>query len=107
MTRPAPVHTAHQRGSTPMTRTRPALLLGAVPALALAFAPSAAFADHGGHEAGGRHHGHDLIRSDLTPSLPTDDAINGVSPGGAPWQIDRGEVRVRNNGRTDVRIEGL
>jgi hypothetical protein len=90
-----------------MTRTRPAFLLGAVPALALAFAPTAAFADHGGHEAGGRHHGHDLIRSDLTPAVPTDDPIDGVAPGGAPWVIDRGEVRVRSNGRTDVRIEGL
>lgn len=76
-------------------------LIAAAPALALSLAPSAAVANHG------RHLGHDLIRSDLTPSLPTDAPINGVNPGGAPWQIDRGEVRVRPNGRMDVRIEGL
>jgi hypothetical protein len=84
-----------------MKLTRPAVLLGAVPALALALAPSAALAGHG------QHRGHDVIRADLTPSLPTDDPINLVAPGGAPWQIDRGEVRVRPNGRMDVRIEGL
>jgi hypothetical protein len=84
-----------------MTRTLHAALLGAVPALALTLMPATALAD------GGRHAGHDLIRSDLTPSLPTDAPINGVNPGGAPWQIDRGEVRVRPDGRMDVRIEGL
>ena len=84
-----------------MTRKLPAALLGTVPALALALAPSAAHADHG------HHNGHDVIRMDLTPSLPTDDPILGVNPGGLPWVIDRGEVRIRTNGRADVRIEGL
>jgi hypothetical protein len=78
-----------------------AALLGAVPALALVLPPSPALADQG------RHHGHDLIRMQLTPSLPTDDPIVGVSPGGLPWIIDRGEVRIRPSGRMDVRIEGL
>ncbi|HET8663394.1 MAG TPA: hypothetical protein VFM08_03675 [Nocardioides sp.] len=78
-----------------------AALLGAVSALTLALVPSAALADQG------RHGGNDLIRMDLTPSLPTDAAINGVNPGGLPWIIDRGEVRLRQNGRLDVRIEGL
>ena len=73
----------------------------AVPALALTLTPSAASAGQG------RHGGHDLIRSDLTPSLPTDDPIVGDGPGSLPWIIDRGEVRVRMNGRMDVRIEGL
>ena len=84
-----------------MYRKLTAALLGAVPALALALVPSSALADHG------HHHGHDLIRMHLTPSLPTDDPIVGVNPGGLPWIIDRGEVRIRANGRTDVRIEGL
>jgi hypothetical protein len=39
--------------------------------------------------------------------MPTDAAINGVAPGGLPWIISRGEVRVRESGRMDVRIEGL
>jgi hypothetical protein len=84
-----------------MNRKLPVALLGALPALALALIPSAAVAGPGNHS------GHDLIRADLTPSLPTDDPINGVDPGGLPWQIDRGQVRVRPNGRMDVRIEGL
>ncbi len=50
---------------------------------------------------------HDVIRSDLFPSQTTFPAINGVLPGTLPWVIDRGEVRVRDNGRMDVRIEGL
>jgi hypothetical protein len=82
----------------------PVALLGTIPALALTLMPAAAFAGDGGQ---GSHGGHDVIRADLTPSLPTDDAINGVSPGLAPWQISRGEIRVRPNGRMDVRIEGL
>jgi hypothetical protein len=87
-----------------MKKKLPVALLGTIPALALTLMPAAAFAGDGGQ---GSHGGHDVIRADLTPSLPTDDAINGVSPGLAPWQISRGEVRVRPNGRMDVRIEGL
>lgn len=78
-----------------------AALLGAIPALALTLVPSSALADQG------HHSGHDLIRMALTPSMPTDDPIVGVNPGGLPWQIDRGEVRIRPSGRMDVRIEGL
>jgi hypothetical protein len=87
-----------------MKKNLPVALLGTIPALALTLVPAAAFAGDGGQ---GDHGGHDVIRTDLTPSLPTDDAINRVSPGLAPWQISRGEVRVRPNGRMDVRIEGL
>jgi hypothetical protein len=88
-----------------MYRKLSAALLGAVPALALALLPSSAIA-HDGDDRG-HHHGHDLIRAHLTPSTPTDPAINGVRPGGLPWIIDRGEVRLRQNGRLDVRIEDL
>jgi hypothetical protein len=84
-----------------MYRKLLAALLGAVPALALALLPSSALADHG------RHHGHDLIRMQLTPSLPTDDPVVGVKPGALPWVLDRGEVGLRPSGRLDVRIEGL
>ena len=81
----------------------PVAMIGAASALALSLIPSAALASHGHHH----HHGHNLIRADLTPSLPTDAAINGVNPGGLPWILSRGEVRVRDSGRVDVRIEGL
>jgi len=82
-------------------RKLPVAILGAASALALSLAPSAALASHG------HHHGHNLIRANLTPSMPTDDPINGVPPGGAPWILQRGSVRVRDNGRMDVRIQGL
>jgi hypothetical protein len=77
----------------------PALLLG-TSALALSLSPTAALA----HDGGG---GHDVIRASFTPSTPGDLPIDGVNPGGLPWILDRGEVRVRPNGRMDVRIEGL
>jgi hypothetical protein len=51
--------------------------------------------------------GHNVIRADLIPSQTTFPPINGVQAGGAPWIIDKGEVRIRDNGRMDVRIEGL
>lgn len=79
-------------------RSRPVLIGSAVMAV-LALSPSPALAGDGS--------GDDLIREDLVPSLTTDPPINGVAPGGAPWVIDRGEVRVRDDGRMDVRIEGL
>ena len=86
-----------------MTHSKLAIgMIGGASALVLALSPSAALAHHGHH-----HHGHNLLRGDLTPSMPTDDPINGVDPGGLPWIISRGEVRVRDNGRMDVRIEGL
>jgi hypothetical protein len=75
-------------------------LIGAVSVTALALSPSAAHSE-------GRAEGHDLIRGELTPSMPGDPPVNGVAPGALPWILDRGEVRVRPNGRMDVRIEGL
>jgi hypothetical protein len=49
----------------------------------------------------------DLIRAELLPSQTTFSQIGGALPGGAPWVIDRGEVRVRADGRMDVSIMGL
>jgi hypothetical protein len=50
---------------------------------------------------------HDVVRADLVPSQPTFGTINGLAPGAAPWVLDRGEVRVRDDGRMDVRLEGF
>jgi hypothetical protein len=83
-----------------MHRLLPVALLGVVPALALSLMPTA-------NAGQGRQAGHDLIRAELTPSVPTDQPIDGVAPGALPWIIDRGEVRVRPDGRMDVRITGL
>jgi hypothetical protein len=48
-----------------------------------------------------------ILTDDVTPSLPSDDAIFGVNPGGAPWVIDKGEARVKPDGRVRARVEGL
>lgn len=50
---------------------------------------------------------HDLVRADVVPSQPTFGTVNGLPPGAAPWVLDRGEVRVRDDGRMDVRLEGF
>jgi hypothetical protein len=64
---------------------------------------------HGKH--GDRHHGErhgdKLFRASLAPSMPTDPTFHGVTPGGAPWVLDRGEVRVRLDGRFDLKVRGL
>jgi hypothetical protein len=102
------------------------ILIGAVAVAALVLSPVSAIAgDHGGHDDHGghgnnhdndhhgdhRHHGNDLLRSGLVGSTPLargGAAIFGVNPGGVPWVTDKGSsVRVRRDGRIDVRIEGL
>jgi hypothetical protein len=40
-------------------------------------------------------------------SQPTGPVLFGVTPGGAPWVIDKGEAKVRRNGDVKVRVEGL
>jgi hypothetical protein len=66
--------------------------------------------DNGRHD-NGRHEGerHDalLLRSALAPSVPTDPAIHGVTPGAAPWVLRRGDVSLRRDGRLDLRVRGL
>ena len=43
----------------------------------------------------------------LAPSVPTDPPFHGVAAGGAPWVLDRGEVRVKANGELDLEVRGL
>lgn len=73
-----------------------AMLAGGV----LSAAP--AFADHGGH-------GDNVVRAALVGSMPApaSPVIAGVKPGGAPWVNGPSSARVREDGRTDVRIRGL
>ena len=76
-----------------------------------AFVPLAAAQAHDGgrHEDGdhGRHRGVTVLRAALAGSLPTDPAVAGVAPGGAPWVIDEGSARLRRDGRLRVHVEGL
>jgi hypothetical protein len=86
-----------------MRVTRRSLVLTAVAAATLVPASSAvANEDHSSH-----HRAHDLLRAPIAGSLTSDPVIFKVSPGGAPWVIDRGNARVRTDGRIDVRVEGL
>lgn len=48
-----------------------------------------------------------FFRSSLAGSLPTDPVLFGVAPGGAPWVIDEGSVRLDDRGRLRVEVEGL
>jgi hypothetical protein len=74
----------------------------AVLSMALA---AGAFGDSGGDDREG--HGASLVKASLAPSLPTDPKFHGVSPGGAPWVLKRGDVRVKSDGKLRLRVEGL
>ncbi|HUR86349.1 MAG TPA: hypothetical protein VMY78_13490 [Solirubrobacteraceae bacterium] len=83
----------------PLSRSRTTALLAAgLTAGSLSFAVAAV-----GHGGGGGRHGGEL-RTSLVPSLPGDPAIHGVSPGGAPWVLDRSRVRLRAKGKDKVRL---
>jgi hypothetical protein len=89
--------------------TRKLLLLGL--GLALVFAVPA-LADHGRGKSGddgkrGEHRGVTLLASQVAPTVPTDPVVHGVKPGGAPWVLDHGKVRLRSDGRLHVEVEGL
>jgi hypothetical protein len=43
----------------------------------------------------------------LAPSVPGDPAVFGVKPGGAPWILDRGHVRLGRGGELKVEVSGL
>ena len=61
--------------------------------------------DHGrGRDEG---HGVKLFRSSLAPSVPTDPAFHGKTPGGVPWSLDRGAVSITRGGSFRLRLEGL
>jgi len=48
-----------------------------------------------------------VIDAQLFGSQPTGPVLSGVKPGGAPWDIRRGDAKVRRDGRVQIRIEGL
>lgn len=80
-------------------------LVGALAvAVTLVFAAIAS-GDHGR----GRHEGEGakVFRTSLAPSVPTDPKFHNVAPGGAPWRLDRGSVRIDRRGDVSLRVEGL
>src|SRR5450432_1466718 len=76
-------------------RLLPRVLLGtAAVALALALVPAAAGADSGGDDQ-------PLLRSGLVGSTPVASGgvvLSGVTPGGVPWVVGSGRVRVDRDG---------
>jgi hypothetical protein len=54
----------------------------------------------------GKGNGGQLIRESLAPSVPTDPAFHGVTPGNAPWVLKDGKVRLRSHS-LDLRVRGL
>src|SRR5438309_1391923 len=55
----------------------------------------------------GRHHGRPLIKESLAPSQLNDPPFHGVSRGSAPWVLRRGEVRLKRDGKLNLRVRGL
>ena len=81
----------------------PHRFIAALAAASLAAGATTAFADDG---HGDRHDGR-VLEADIFGSHPTDAALFGVKPGGAPWVIRRGEAEVRRDGRVEVDVRGL
>src|SRR5436305_11472710 len=63
---------------------------------------------HGNAAHGGKRHGVPLIKESLAPSQPspTDPPFHGVNPGGVPWRLKVGDVRLKSNGHLDLRVKG-
>lgn len=85
----------------------------AIGAMLMAFAAGAFGAPGASRRSGLHHHpkrtGAPLIDESLAPSqpLPTDPVIHGVSPGGLPWVLEQGDVRLKRDGKLDLRVKGL
>src|SRR5437899_9616394 len=54
------------------------------------------------HPGKGKHHGRPVIKESLGPSQPSDPTFHGVSPGTAPWVLQRGEVRLKGDGKLNL-----
>ncbi len=81
------------------------LAVGAT-ALLLAASAAPAFADDGGGHHGGNGRG-TLLSADIVGSLTTDPVLFGVKPGGADWTMSRSTVKVKANGRADIKVRDL
>ncbi|MGB8878297.1 MAG: hypothetical protein WCD11_18375 [Solirubrobacteraceae bacterium] len=100
-------------------RTLGTALAAVLGALSLAFAAVAFAAPSNHHHPGpGAHHptgsdhrrprhGVTLIDESLAPSQTTDPTFHGVNPGGAPWVLKSGRVRLTSDGRLDLEVRGL
>jgi hypothetical protein len=60
-----------------------------------------------GHEGHGHQKGRTLLQSTLAPTVLSDLPIHGVTRGGAPWVLNRGGARLRQDGRLRLSVRGL
>jgi hypothetical protein len=91
------------------TTTSRRLAVGAATLLlATAVGAAPAVADDGHGHRHGRHHARGtLLSAHLVGSLTSDPVLAGVSPGGADWTVSRSTVKVKADGRVDVRVRDL
>ena len=84
-------------------------LVGATALLVVgaASAAPAAVADDGARHDRGHSRARTLLQADLVGSLTTDARLFGVAPGGADWSVSRSTVRVRTDGRADIKVRDL
>ena len=78
----------------------------ALASVAALFSMAVAVAASGADKSGGNDAGEPELEGSLAPSMPDDPDFHGVAPGGAPWVLDRGEVRLGDD-ELEVRVEGL
>jgi hypothetical protein len=84
-----------------------AIIVVALTGLSMALAVSALGAK--GNDNGQGQPNGPLLRVALAPSkpAPTDPMIHGVNPGGVPWVLKRGDVRLKRDGTFRLRLQGL
>ena len=86
---------------------KPHLWIAALATLALALAVGATTAAAKNDPNASERHGGTILKSDVFGSQPTGPVLFGVAPGGAPWVIDKGDVKVRRDGRVKSKLDGL
>jgi hypothetical protein len=90
---------------------RPLMISAGAVAAALAtagiFGTAAAAAASHSRQPGHRETRSEVLRAALAPSVPTDPAIFGAAPGGAPWKLRHGRALLATRGRITVDVQGL
>jgi hypothetical protein len=90
-----------------LAKLRPFLAAAVMAGVAALIFAAVASGDHGHGRDEGK--GGKVFRSSLAPSqpAPVDPAFHGVTPGGVPWSLDRGSVKISRHGHFDLRLKGL
>jgi hypothetical protein len=98
--------TIHQEAVMQLSKRAAVVLFSAAVLTGSAITGVTAFG-HNDHGDRGHHRGATLFHSTLAPSLITDPPLHGVVRGGVSWALRSGAVRLRHDGRLQVRMRGL